>query len=205
MSQFDRPMIGFRFVTTDVGDTLQEIAARELGDASRWTEIVAYNNLVPPFITDDADEAGPGVILTGSRIRLPAPSTQVSARLSADQAFGTDMRLDRGALAVTDAGDFDVVSGSANLVQALSNRVVTERGELVFHPRYGCETRRLVGLANGPTKRLLAAQSAKAAVRQDPRVTRVTKAIGSVNGDVIAVGVVAETVLGSGVQVVAKP
>lgn len=205
MSQFDRPLIGFRFATTEVGDTLQEIAARELGDAARWTELIAYNALVPPFITDDASQAGPGVLLTGAQIRLPAPTALVSTHVQAERVFGSDVRLDRGALGVNDAGDFDVVSGRENLVQALSNRVITERGELVFHGRYGCETRRLVGVTNGPTKSILAAQSARAAVRQDPRVASVTKATSEINGDVISVAVVAETVIGLEVEISANP
>jgi hypothetical protein len=52
---------------------------------------------------------------------------------------------------------------------------------------------------------MLAAQSAKAAVLQDPRVSRVKKATGEASGDVIAVSVVAETVIGAEVEVSANP
>lgn len=200
MSQFDRPLFGFRFVDTSVGDTLQVIAARELGDAARWVDLISYNRLVPPFITDDAAEAGPGVILTGSQILVPAPAPVVSSTVDPEKVFGSDVLLGPRGTLMTDGIDFVTVVGRENLGQALSNRIETDRGELIFHPLYGCDTRRLVGVANGPTASLLGAQAAKSATLQDPRISSVTSAVAEVNGDVINVAVKAETVVGTAVQ-----
>lgn len=203
-TQFDRPLYGYRFVDTNVGDSLQTIAARELGDANRWTDLIAYNRLVPPFITDDPTQAGPGVVLTGKQILVPAPQPIVSTT-NPDLVFGVDIKLGPSGQIMTDGADFAVVSGRDNLVQALENRVETERGDLIYHPDYGCDVRRIVGVVNGPTASLLAAQYAKSAIEADPRISSVTKSSAQVIGDEINVTAVAETVAGRQVLVSAAP
>lgn len=198
---FQRPLTGFRWVDTLFGDSLQSIAARELGDAARWVDIVAYNRLRPPFITDDAADAGDGVVLTGQRIMVPAPTPVVTSTTDPEQVFERDVMLERGTLTVTEGGDFDLVSGRANLVQALKHRLVTDRGELLWHTEYGSNIRRLLGTVNGPTAALLAAQYARSAVGGDPRVSRVSSAKAEVNGNVVRVTVEAEAVAGRSVGV----
>lgn len=195
-TQFDRPLAGFRFADTFVGDTLQTIALRELGDASRWPELISYNNLVPPFITDTAALAAPGVLITGSTIMVPAP-TRVSVETDPESVLGTDAQLGQyGELLTTDGGDFAVVSGGQNLMQALTNRLDTEVGDLMFHPEYGNPARRLIGKVNGPTRGLVGAQVVRAAVALDPRVVRATSASAKVVGDTINIAVEVKTVTG---------
>lgn len=203
-TQFDRPLAGFRFVDTLVGDTLQAIALRELGDSSRWPELISYNNLVPPFITDDASLAGPGVLLTGTTLLVPAP-TRASVETDPESVLGTDAQLGAyGELLTTDGGDFAVVSGSANLSQALSNRLDTERGDLGFHPEYGNDVRRLIGRVNGPTRGLIGAQVTRAAVVLDPRVVRALSASAQVQGDAINISVGVQVVTGRALTVSTK-
>ena len=48
MSVFDRELTGYRYASTNHGDTIQQVAFRELGDASRWAELVWINDLLPP-------------------------------------------------------------------------------------------------------------------------------------------------------------
>lgn len=204
-TQFDRLLYGYRFVDTNVGDTLQIIAARELGDANRWTDLIAYNGLVPPFITDDPAQVKAGVILTGRQILVPAPEPVVSGTINPELVFESDIKLAATGEVLTENGDFAVVSGRANLVQAIEHRVETERGELIYHPGYGCDVRRVVGMVNGPTASLLAAQYTKVSVQADPRVNRVTKATAEVVGDVIKATVEVETVAGGAVLVSANP
>jgi phage baseplate assembly protein W len=200
MSTNQRPLYGFRFVEIRHGDTLQSIAARELGDASRWAELIAYNDLVPPYVTDDASAAVNGVLLSGNLIRLPAPVPVVSTTSNPDQVFQSDIELDAaGGLALKD-GDFAVVSGRTNLRQALKHRVETDRGELIFHSTYGSLVRRLIGSVNGPTATLLAAQYAKSAVQADPRIKQVTQAEAEAIGDTIRVSIEAEPVVGRVVE-----
>lgn len=197
----ERPLFGFRFVEILHGDTLQAIAARELGDAGRWAELIAYNDLVPPFVTDDASLVRAGVLLSGSLLRVPAPVPVISTTTDPDKVFEIDVALDdRGQLTV-ESGDFVVASGRTNLRQALKHRVITDRGELIFHPTYGSLVRRLIGTVNGPTAALLAAQFAKSAVQADTRIKQVTQATADVVGDVINVSIEAQPVVGRVVDV----
>lgn len=200
MSEFSRLRYGFRLADTRFGDSLQSIASRELGDASRWTDLIAYNNLVPPFITDDPAAAVAGVHLAGRPLLVPAPSPAIDDASRTDDVFGTDVKLGKGGELLTDGVDFSLTTGPDNLVQALGCRIRTEHGDLMWHPEYGCDVRRMIGLANGPTKALLVAQFAKAAVQADPRVSRVASSVAQVAADAIRTDVIAETVAGNTVQ-----
>lgn len=203
-SQFDRPLVGFRFAETLVGDSLQSIALRELGDASRWTELISYNSLVPPFVVDDPALAGPGVLLTGAVILVPAPKA-AAVQIDPEAVYGTDVLLGQyGGIQVTAGGDFAVVSGRDNLVQALSNRLDSECGDLMFHPEYGNNVRRLIGSVNGPTRGLIGAQVTSACVRLDPRVVRVTRSQSQIAGDAINISVEVQTVTGRTVLAATK-
>lgn len=195
-SLVDRPIQGFRFVETHYGDTLQQVAARELGDASRWPEIVSYNKLVPPFITDDPVLAVEGVVLTGELIMVPAPVPVSDASTNPNATFLSDVKLQNGLVEADAAGDLLLCEGLPNLRQALIHRVRTTRGELMYHPWYGSLLKRLLGTVNGPTANILAAQYARSAVETDPRVQEVTRATAEVIGDVINVGVEAQAISG---------
>lgn len=195
-TRFDRRLYGFRFAETHHGDSLQTIASRELGDAARWVDLVSLNRLLPPFITDDPELAGEGVLLSGQQILLPAATAVITSTVDPESVFEADALLGADGELVTDGRDFVVVSGRDNLRQALKNRVVTDRGELIFHPTYGCGARRLVGKVNGPTAGLLAAQEVRAALPLDPRVARARQVVADVQGDVINVSADVETVLG---------
>lgn len=204
MTTYRRPLHGFRFVEIRHGDTLQAIAAREIGDASRWTDLIAYNDLVPPFITDDPAQARTGVLLSGSMIRVPAAAQMASASSDPDRVFERDIRLEDGVL-VAQNGDFAVASGRDNLRQAIKHRIETERGELLFHPEYGSRIRVLLGAVNGPTASLLAAEYARSAVLADPRIRQVTQSVAEVEGDVVRVSVEAQPIAGRVIEVTASP
>ncbi len=196
-----RDLSGFRYAETNFGDTLQAIALRELGDASRWPELVSFNGLRPPFITDDATLAGPGVLLTGKLIRVPAATPASVTTTDADELFETDAALTDGSLTASDGGDFALVAGIDNLRQALGHRLETSRGELAFHPDYGSLLRRIVGTVNGPTAGLLASSYAREAVALDPRVARVKSSDATVSGDVVRVDLVAEPIVGKAINI----
>jgi phage baseplate assembly protein W len=193
-TQFDRPLVGFRFADINVGDSLQTIAARELGDAARWVELIAYNNLVPPFIVNDPLLVVAGVKTPGDTLLVPAPSPVVETTTDPEKVFQTDMALARGGRLTFNNGDFSVVAGRENLKQALKNRIETEQGDLIYHTQYGSRVKRLIGVVNGPTASLLAAQYSRSAVLQDPRISTVKKASAEVVGEAINVTVEAEPI-----------
>ncbi|MGF6641777.1 hypothetical protein [Paraburkholderia sp. MM6662-R1] len=199
---FDTPLVGYRFVQTQYGDTLQRFAARELGDASRWTQIVALNNLLPPYLTDDPDAVTSQVVLNGGYLVIPAASPSAQ-NPDPNGVFGTDLLLTADGLLATNGTDFAVVSGADNLVQALRNALTTDQGELLYHGDYGSLIRRILGTVNGPTAGLLAAEYAGQTVAADTRVKAVQDASATISGDVISVTVQAEPVTGSTLPVTA--
>ena len=74
----------------------------------------------------------------------------------------------------TPGTDVGVVSGRANLAQALVLRLLTRQGSLAAlgHPDYGSRLTELIGGLNNETTRNLARLYTIQAVRQEPRVRR---------------------------------
>ena len=188
---------GYREVETYVGDTLKVIALRELGDASRWTDIVALNSLSPPYLVDSLALAGPGVLLAGQQVlKVPAAPPPMSGVADTDSVFGTDVQLISGRITATAGGDMQTVSGIKNLDQAIQNALVTHPGDLVYYPQYGCEVYSLVGQGGTATADRLAAAMVSRTVRADGRIARVQNLVGSITGDTIQVSCDAVTVNG---------
>ncbi|SAK98618.1 hypothetical protein AWB80_07560 [Caballeronia pedi] len=199
-TEFDKPLSGFAFVETHHGDTLQRIAARALGDAALWWQLISPNGLVPPYITDDVSQAGSGVLLTGQPILVPAPSAAAQTTDS-KEVFGTDVALRNGLLQASESGDFAFVTGVDNLKQAVKNRLETEQGDLIYHMSYGSILRSLIGTGATPAAELLAASSTKATLLQDPRIDSVTSAKATISGDTASVDVEVQPVMGQSVTV----
>lgn len=195
-----RPINGFRFAETVFGDTMQRIALRELGDGARWAEVVAFNNLLPPYISDTA--AAPGVLLSGALILIPATQVEITAATDPNLVFEIDAKLgDDGAVVVDSSGDFATVGGLDNFKQALRDVLLTEAGELVFHPDYGSKVRRIIGTINGPTAAALAAAYAKASLQADSRVQQVVSSVAVVTGDRIDLAVKVQPIVGRVVDI----
>ena len=131
-------------------ETLESVAARYLGDATRWIEIVALNKLKPPYVSDTS---GDGVLTPGTQYLLPgsAPvnrnqSTVVNNRLAnqglsltdKQKAYGIDLRVDSNFdLVVNNRGDLDLTAGFDNIIQAIQLKLGYERGSLLYHPEVG--------------------------------------------------------------------
>lgn len=205
MTVFSKPLNGYRFVDIQFSDTLQKIAARELGDAAQWGILIAYNNLVPPYITDDPMQVAPGVLLSGSQLLVPAGAPVISTTTDPAAVFNIDIALTKGLIEGTALGDVLTVAGRDNLRQALKNNVETEQGELLWHTSYGSLCRRLIGAVNGPTTALLSAAYAKASLLTDPRVSDVDKATVTITGDVQALQLEVIPVVGRPIQFTASP
>ncbi len=193
-----KTVLGIRRVSTDVGDTIQAIALRELGDTSRWTDLVAFNDLLPPYLTDSLALAGPRVLLAGQQdIKIPSSAPPANGVTDADDVFGTDLSLAGGRLSATPGGDLQTISGVPNLSQALANVLATPMQDLAYHPGYGCDVFKLIGLGESTTRNHLAAAFVARAIRGDKRISRVENAVGTIAGDVISVTATAVAVDGT--------
>ena len=201
MAEFEREMPSYRRAETHAGDTLQRVAAREMGDANRWPELVWINNLTSPYLTDTASEASDTVLLTGSMIRIPAPTGVSTDATERAQVYERDCKMVKRRLVDDENGDFAVVSGTNNLTQQLTHRIVTPRGQLLRHPEYGCLVWLLQGKVAGPVAALLGAQYVKAAVEADYRVSSVTSATAQVDGDTTRITATAEAIAGGKVDI----
>ncbi|MGI4946776.1 MAG: hypothetical protein ACRYHQ_40500 [Janthinobacterium lividum] len=204
-SSFTVPVRSFRIADTLQGDTLQAVALRELGDASLWYDLVGLNNLLPPYLTDDASLVTARVLLAGATIKVPSSAVPATGVADADALYGTDIMMQSGRLSATATGDFALVSELPNLVQALENRLGTEKNELLYHPDYGFDGPRLIGLgASSAVNQLLAAKLAQC-VASDPRVSACENTVATLAGDTITGSTDAITASGKSLPVGITP
>jgi hypothetical protein len=185
-SAVNRTLAGFRFVQIRQGDTLHSIAARELSDTTKWSDLIAINGLSYPYITGDPSQASDTVKLYGDLLIVPAAVAQVQASADPAAVYGADLLLQNGQL-VAENGDFATVSGLPNLMQALYNRLGTRLRELLFHLDYGNGVFGLIGKAGGPAGTLLAAQLVKASLLQEARLASVNSVTCTDVGDELQV------------------
>lgn len=185
MNEFERKLPSFRLAEIHHGDDLQTVADREMGDANRWHELVWINGLMPPYITDDPDRVRPGVLLSGSFIKVPAPAGFSTDGADRGQVYERDCLMTNRQLGVDDSGDLLVASGADNLRQQLAHRIMTPRGQARRHPEYGCLIYRLIGTVSGPVAGMLGAEYVKAAIKADYRVSDVDTAQAEIVGDAI--------------------
>jgi phage baseplate assembly protein W len=198
---FTKRITGYRAVDILVGDTLQRIALRELGDAAQWYDLAALNGLKSPYISD-SPVPGAGVKRAGQdTLLVPSSAPPATGVTQAPSVFGTDCRLVGGQLVADDAGDIATISDSANLKQALEMRLGTHPGDLVFHATYGCRAYTLLGRGGTPVVARLAAAFVGSAVRADPRVARAENTTASTQGDVLACSSIAVAMNGKRVPV----
>jgi phage baseplate assembly protein W len=191
----ERSLTGYRYAATNFGDDLPAVALRELGDANRWQELVWINDLLPPYLTDDADAVTDRVLLTGSMILIPSSGQQAYGRTES-QVYLADAVLSSGLLQVDRNGDLGVVSGRSNLKQQLLHRLNTPIAQLTRHPTYGCDVHRLRGAIGGPTAADLGADYVRTALESDFRISRVNRAVAEISGDVTRINAEAMPITG---------
>jgi hypothetical protein len=195
-SIFLKPLGGYRSIIPQAGETLQQLALRELGDASKWALIAWVNGLRAPYVVDTPAQAGPGVVAAGTPLLVP-DETNEPAPQPADLYY-TDLLLGRGSLSVAD-GDLALVSGVSNLSQGLRHRVTVDKRELLYHPEYGCFFNRLLGRSNTPQATRLAEFYVRSSLLEDERVRSVRSCVATAVGDSMLV--VATVIAVSGVTV----
>ncbi|AYP68595.1 hypothetical protein EalM132_00083 [Exiguobacterium phage vB_EalM-132] len=164
-----------RQYTVKHGETLRMIAQRELGDASRWEEIVDINNLSYPYVTSVPSF---GTITPGDTIRLPYVDTEISNDVNLQ--FGTDLLLlgDKFNLSTPTGGDLGVSGGDYSLVSGIpcvkqdyAHRLMTPYGTLPYHNDYGSIVTQLIGAKRDTTWRVKMQLEIERTLRADDRVT----------------------------------
>lgn len=180
----NRSSTGTKQAETWANDTLQRIALRELGDASRWHEIALLNGLdVAPFI--DAT-GGNGKAKWGDTLLVPSSSTRQSQGIAGAfedssliqqkrieaRLYGRDIRLQKrdGKLDIVflSGGRLATVAGFENLKQAVTSITSINQGELLENPNAGL--RQLVGRRMNVGEVELTKWGLEEACTSDPRI-----------------------------------
>lgn len=178
---------GVRAISTRANDSLPKIAARELGDPERWTEIALLNNLSrPPYLVDAASVLS-GQAAWGKTLLVPSTDESVSpANIGAladdklsyerDQErrfYGVDLKLREvdGKLDIlldSTTADPALIGGRDNVLQAIKLKTRIYQGQLVESPTWGL--RRIVGERASADQLDLARWGLREAAESDPRV-----------------------------------
>ncbi len=176
-------------------DTIESMARRTLGDASRWLELVLLNNLRAPYVSRGGN--GRDVLRPNDRFLYPSDTAGTGnnvARAQDEQNSGTvqarlgaDVRLE-GSMEAADwaveNGDIGLVSGGANYAQATQMRVSTLLGSLPFHPSYGVPFavgKKMTELTSLTKWRM----DVEGSLLQDPRTASVNGLFVAVNGNTV--------------------
>lgn len=129
-------------------DNIQTIAAREMGDADKYREIILLNNLKPPYISA---AGGNGVLKPGDKILIPQQQANLDTGVlknkgyniskgmgEAEIGLGVDIRItDQGDLSISNTKDLDLLAGNANMAQAITLKLLIEQGGLKRHLEIG--------------------------------------------------------------------
>jgi len=160
--------------------------------------VAALNKLVPPYLVEPGSyyAGNPKVALYGQTILVPDARQDIELpSVSAESVFKADVKLVKGRLEILN-GDIVTVAGRENLKQAITIRITTARGELIFHSLYGCDIAKLKGRGNNQINALLGAKYVESALLADDRIAKVNKVVVSPNGDALPVEVEALTATG---------
>ncbi|NCC27298.1 MAG: hypothetical protein EOM22_03875 [Gammaproteobacteria bacterium] len=177
-----------RLVPVEIGDSLRRLAARHMGDASRWTELAEINGLRPPYIIESIDpaERERATLVFGDRIAVPVGYAD---RVPQEpiEVFGVDAVLIDRTLQVDDGGDYAVVATLDNLTQALTHRVKTPVGDILMHRGYGCNVFAVLGMQARPLIAALAGAMVRQALEQEPRLASVDEVRPVTDGDTVTI------------------
>lgn len=121
------------------------------------------------------------VLKPGDKLKLPVtgdirdtdPVVERSA-INDENLFGNDLKLDESGDFVADgAGDLAVVKGLDNMSVAIRDHLLTARGELIKHPKYGFGIERVVGSGGDQIGIAVAKIELLSTILQDPRIRKV--------------------------------
>lgn len=138
-------------IKLEKGLTLERLAQQELGDSTRWGEIVEVNNLKAPYVSEDPNESRDGVLKPGSNILIPVPLlngfsqvpvgkvNKLTKNMSElERSLGTDLKINSDFdLVLSSSGDFELIAGADNMAQGTILKLSYEPGEVMSHPEIG--------------------------------------------------------------------
>jgi hypothetical protein len=154
------------------GETLADIAEKELGSRDAWQDIAEINGMYSAYYIYDGRP-----LLPGDVIYVPVIN-EAEAAMSAkpDDLFGVDLKIDSdGDLVLAGSDDIQLIRGERNLKQALTVRYRTIQGENGVFPNFGLP--RLVGEGNEAGIAGYAASHMTMQSLADPRI----KSVGSLS------------------------
>lgn len=140
-----------RQIKYESGLTLERMALRELGDSTRWGEIVEVNGLKAPYVTDDLSTTLKNVFKPGDAVLIPTSAKNGFSQVPAakeikttkglsdlEKSLGTDLKVTKDFdLSISNSGDLEVVSGAENMAQAVILKLSYEKGEVIRYPEMG--------------------------------------------------------------------
>lgn len=170
------------------GDTIQWIAQKILGDASRSFEIAILNNLDYPFILSLNDSSSSGNVKSpGDSLLIPIYTSDVNLIKISEEpeinVFGSDLLLDSddgsygGEFERDIYGDIRTVKGLSCLKQDLFHQLFTPKGSLIYHPEYGSDFTTIIGHKKDDNWKEKATIELIKVFRSDPRVVDVQNVI----------------------------
>ncbi|UIS74642.1 putative baseplate protein [Morganella phage Mecenats66] len=186
MSVFEREMPRCRTAIINVGDTIQRIASRELGDGNRWNEIAWINSLRSPYIVELPGDRIEGTLAPGDFILIPSPVGPITSRHYNEDVLATDLDCSGNDRQLSlENGDLKLISGKANLRQQLRNKLNVPAGSLVRHSTFGTKIKQVLGMGNAPLAGNLAAEYSRNSLLSDFRVDAVSSVTSTITGDKI--------------------
>jgi phage baseplate assembly protein W len=192
---------------------MQGIAQEQMGDMTKWTDIVGFNNLRYPYIVDTVEEKmkDPDHLVTiGDTVLVKAGddsqtnliqelrrSTEYDQEELFALALGKDFDIlpfprklgDPGRdveeleLKGDKRGDIATIRGLDNLLQSLYVRLITPRGSYVGHPNYGSYLYKYVGRKGTQDIAVMIDVEIERTIRTDTRVTQCNLVNRSISGN----------------------
>lgn len=175
--------MNYAYYTLALGEDLQRLAVRLLGDRSRWRELAELNGLEYPYIANDPTPyRSHGLKVLGPGDKLYYPGSTSAPPYNPDQAemqtYGEDLLLAGhwpcGGYLQFAESELQMTSGLPNLADALERRLNTPLGGLPAHPfSYGQAFKDYLGGAGDATMLEYVRLEAGRTIAQDTRVAAV--------------------------------
>jgi hypothetical protein len=164
------------FATLNIGQSLQDLAARQTGNFENWIAIANLNGISPPY----PGASNTAMALKGAQLLLPATSgvTASGAPVPSYEAniLGTDWDFGpiNGNLPPW-LGDIPLITGYLNFSRAIGRRLQTPLNALIYHSKYGSRIPPEVGAVQGANEAARLARLGDSAVQADPRTGSIVR------------------------------